>query len=304
MIRIILISILMAFTPGNHYRLYNGLASGQSSQEPLLRFGAITDVQYCDCPADSTRYYANSLKKLEEAIVDLNRYNPAFIINLGDLIDRDFNSYDSVLSILAGSAIPVYNTMGNHDLSVENRYKSLVPGLLGNENGYYSFVIDKFRFIVLNSNDVSLYSPDRRSRTEAEKLLSELSLEQKENAWPWNGTTGDKQTQWFIDQLDAASEINQRVIVFSHHPVWPQSPYNMLDYDKILDIIKNYSNIGAWFSGHNHSGNYGNLNLVHFVTLRGMVETENLNSYAIIELYNNRIWIKGKGREKRQILAW
>ncbi|MBN2632621.1 MAG: hypothetical protein JXR66_03630 [Bacteroidales bacterium] len=66
----------------------------------------------------------------------------------------------------------------------------------------------------------------------------------------------------------------------------------------------NYDNIIAWFSGHNHAGNYGNFNMIHFVTFRGMVETAERNSFAVVEVYPNKIWIKGSGREKSQILAY
>ena len=71
----------------------------------------------------------------------------------------------------------------------------------------------------------------------------------------------------------------------------------------MLNILEKYNNILAWFSGHNHSGNYGNFNLIHFVTFKGMVETETNSSYAEVEIYKNKIWIKGSGREKSQILA-
>jgi hypothetical protein len=60
----------------------------------------------------------------------------------------------------------------------------------------------------------------------------------------------------------------------------------------------------ALFAGHNHSGNYGNFNMIHFITMKGMVETEEANSFAIVEVYKNKIWIKGYGREKSQILAY
>jgi hypothetical protein len=38
--------------------------------------------------------------------------------------------------------------------------------------------------------------------------------------------------------------------------------------------------------------------------MRGMVETEKTNSYSLVEVYKNKIWIKGSGREKSQILAY
>jgi len=35
-----------------------------------------------------------------------------------------------------------------------------------------------------------------------------------------------------------------------------------------------------------------------------MVETEKTGSYALVEVYTNKIWIRGGGREKSQILAY
>jgi hypothetical protein len=72
----------------------------------------------------------------------------------------------------------------------------------------------------------------------------------------------------------------------------------------VLPILEKYHNIIAWFNGHNHSGNYGNFNMIHFVTFKGMVETDANNSFALVEVYKNKIWIRGYGREKNQILAY
>jgi hypothetical protein len=35
-----------------------------------------------------------------------------------------------------------------------------------------------------------------------------------------------------------------------------------------------------------------------------MVETDSTNSFALVEVYKNKIWIRGNGREKSQILAF
>jgi hypothetical protein len=44
--------------------------------------------------------------------------------------------------------------------------------------------------------------------------------------------------------------------------------------------------------------------MIHFVTFKGMVETDANNSFALVEVYKNKIWIRGYGREKSQILAY
>ena len=44
--------------------------------------------------------------------------------------------------------------------------------------------------------------------------------------------------------------------------------------------------------------------MIHFVTMKGMVESNNSTSYAIVEVYDNKIWIRGAGREMSRILAY
>jgi len=105
-------------------------------------------------------------------------------------------------------------------------------------------------------------------------------------------------------QLDKAAASNEKVIICCHFPVYPENIHNLLNYKEVLSVLNNYNNIVAWFNGHNHAGNYGNTNMIHFLTMKGMVETEKTNSFALVEVYNNRIWIKGYGREKSQILAY
>jgi hypothetical protein len=38
--------------------------------------------------------------------------------------------------------------------------------------------------------------------------------------------------------------------------------------------------------------------------MKGMVETENVNSFASVEVYNNKLVIKGSGNEKSQTLLF
>jgi hypothetical protein len=136
-------------------------SSFTNDQKPLFSFGIISDAQYCDCDPAGTRYYRSSLLKLEEAVRSFRIDSPQFVVDLGDLIEKDLKSYKPVFRILDTAGFKIY-----------------------------------------------------------------------------------------------------------------------------------------------HLGNYGNLNMIHFVTMRGMVETEENNSFALIEVYKDKIWIKGNGREKSQILAY
>jgi 3',5'-cyclic AMP phosphodiesterase CpdA len=295
----ILISIILP-----EMRLPDQKPDTDQEQVPLFTFGVITDVQYCNCDPAGSRYYRSSLAKLREAVGSFRSDSMAFIVDLGDLIERDFESYKPVMEILDSSGLKVWHVTGNHDYSVDDRLKKRIPQSEGSKEGYYSFTYETVRFIALNGNEISTYATTNKKVTEAaEQLILKLKNEGEPNAIDWNGGVSEKQLAWLKNQLDEAALKNEKVIILCHFPVWPQNQHNLLNYGQVLSLLEKYDNVIAWFNGHNHAGNYGNFNLIHFVTLRGMVETEANTSYAEIEIYKNKIWIKGSGREKSQILA-
>ena len=274
-------------------------------QLPLFSFGLVADIQYCDCDPAGTRYYRSSVSKLEEAVRSFRADSLAFVVNLGDMIEKDFASYKPVWKILDTAGFKIYHTTGNHDYSVEPRQKKRIPPLQSSNEGYYSFNYDNFRFIILNGNELSTYASSNKSVIkDASDYILKLRNDGEINGLAWNGGMSSKQLLWLSDQLNKAEKNNEKVFIMCHFPVFPENIHNLLNWKDVLTILKGYTNIIAWFNGHNHAGNYGNFNMIHFVTMKGMVETENVNSYALVEVYKNRIWIKGSGREKSQILAY
>lgn len=303
MLFVILSAILISVSMPDKHQTDNNIAPFQE-QKPVFTFGVITDVQYCDCEPAGTRFYRSSLSKLREAVGSFRNDSVAFIVNLGDLIDNDFTSYKPVMNILDSSGLKVWHVTGNHDYSVDQKRKKRIPQLEGNREGFYSFSREKYRFIVLNGNDISTYGTGNNKITgEAQQLIIKLQTSGEPNGIDWNGGIGEKQMVWLKSQLDAASGKSEKVIILCHFPVWPENQHNLLNYREVLNLLEKYDNIIAWLNGHNHAGNYGNFNLIHFVTLRGMVETEANTSFAEVEIYSNKLWIKGSGREKSQILA-
>ncbi|MFN8241593.1 MAG: metallophosphoesterase [Bacteroidales bacterium] len=282
-----------------------GIKSPGSSVPPIFSFGLVADVQYCDKDASGSRYYRNSINKLIDALGYLQNEKVQFVINLGDLIDNDFRSYKPINEIIAGSGLVFHHVAGNHDFAVEKKEVRKIPAFTESKTGYYSFSAGKFRFVVLNGNEISTYSfGSVRVITEARELLAKLGREGEKNAMEWNGGISDKQLKWFESQLTDAVKSGEKVLVICHFPVFPDDQHNLLNYREVLDLLSNHENVIAWINGHNHAGNYGNFKNIHFVTLKGMVETPDQTSYAIIEVYENKLWIKGGGREKSQILAY
>lgn len=281
--------------------------SNEDKKQPgqaILSFGIIADVQYWEGKSYGNRFYNHSLIKLNEAIDELNNTDIDFIVNLGDLIDRDFKSLKPVLQILEKSESRIYHVLGNHDFSVKHRYKDDVRDILTGEKSYYSFTEHGFRFIVLNTCEISTYYGPFLSNIKARLILNELKYKGNPNIFDWNGQMSKKQIKWFKSELEEARDRDEHVLIFSHHTIEPAGPHNVFNREEMLDIVSDYDNIIAWFSGHDHSGAYRNFNNIHYVTMKGMVETPDRNSWSVVEIYNNEIFIKGGGMEESRILKY
>lgn len=272
--------------------------------EPLFSFGLIADVQYADSDPAGTRYYRKSSGKLKEALDSMKYDSAEFIINLGDIIDRDFVSFKPVLKIIDDSGLPVYHITGNHDYNVEPGLRKKLP-LKIPPKGYYSFTRNKFRFIFLNGNEISIFSTDNKKKeNEAALYIESLRKSGNKNAIEWNGGIGKNQLFWLEKELKRSEDKAEKVFIFCHYPVWPENQHNLLNYSEVLYLLKKHNNIIAWINGHNHAGNYGRIDKTHFITLKGMVETPDTNSWALVEVFPRKILIKGYGREKSQTLSF
>ncbi|MHB8970576.1 MAG: metallophosphoesterase [Pirellulaceae bacterium] len=114
---------------------------GEAEELPPARtgfsFGVVADAQYCDAEPGGTRYYRASAKKLADCVEAFNQLDLAFIIHLGDLIDRDTHSYEVMVPIYSRLKAPHYHVLGNHDFSVAADKVNEVAALLGMQDRYY-----------------------------------------------------------------------------------------------------------------------------------------------------------------------
>ena len=267
-----------------------------------LKIGIFADCQYCDCETQGNRYYKNSLQKLSNCIENFNTDTLDFIVGLGDLIDRDFSSFEKVNEILQKSKHPVYQVTGNHDYSVSTNDLDAVPSALGLTRTYYTQTVNNWQFVFLNGNELSLQSTNPDLRTEAEKILAELTEKNQPNNKDWNGGLGKQQMEWLDNQLRDAALKKQSTILFCHYPLLPHEAHTLWDSDQVLRIISKYKGVKAWINGHNHAGNYVEKDGVHFITMKGMVDTESGNAYATLTLSNKKIILKGFHRESDRML--
>lgn len=267
--------------------------------EPLVRFGLIADVQYADAEPRINRFYRNSLDKLADCVRVLNAEQVDFTINLGDFVDKTVKELPPVLMRLGKLEKPLYNTTGNHDYGEVTDNASLYKRL-GMPSAYYSFEKKGWKFIVLNTNEIAPYANIKGTPKEQEhkQMLARIKDEKRTNGAGYNGGIGKEQMEWLEKELKQASEAGHGVLVFSHHPLYPAKEYTALNDQEILQLLSRYSCVRAVISGHHHPGAFGLYEGIPCATLEGMVETEKENSFALVELYDDRIIFTGKGRAK------
>ena len=267
---------------------------GERAAVQPLSFGAIADCQYADLPPSGEKLYRSCPGKLEAAIEDLNAAELEFVVHLGDFIDQKESSFAPLLAITAKLEWPIRHVLGNHDFSVSDSFKSRVPQTLGLTQRYYTFAYDRWRFVVLDGNDVSTYGwPDGSSENRRNRSLLETVYNGEED---WNGGIGREQLDWFEDVLEKADSNDERVVIFCHFGAYPENPHNLWNADEVLTIIDRHRSVTAWFNGHNHKGNYGERNGVHFVNLVGMLDTSE-TAYAVVNLAADKIQVVGRGRQ-------
>jgi predicted phosphodiesterase len=275
-------------------------ARAAAATEPDLVFGVVADPQYADAEPKGSRFYRNSLGKLEEAVAELNKQNLGFVATVGDLIDRDLKSFDSIMPIYAKLRHEHFPVCGNHDFEVADEDKCKVLGKIGLEKAYYSVTRKSWRFLFLDGTDVALWrQPADDPRTaDAKAMMQRLQESKVPGARGYNGAIGTEQMKWIAEELEAAKAAGHRVIVFNHYPVIPAgNGHNLWNAAELVALFGKYKHVAAYINGHNHAGNYGTHEGCHYVNFKGMVETETKTAYGIVRCFSDRLEIEGYGLE-------
>ncbi len=260
---------------------FNSLGRPCQAEEPFV-FGVLADIQYADKDTRGARHYRIALQKLEECVADLSDRKPAFVIQLGDIVDghgsdarKSTEDLDLVLSTYNKLPMPTYHVVGNHCLAVD---KETLRRKLGLKKFYYEFTVPsakRWRFVVLDGNDVGY------------------------------GVIGAEQLQWFHSTLDKAAKEGEKVVCFCHFALLQDAAkhHRMAKPEPILKAMDETDCVAAWFAGHDHAGGYAVRKGVHHVTVKGMVEAPANNAYALIALHSDKIEETGFGDEPSRNLS-
>ncbi|WP_435803456.1 metallophosphoesterase [Polaribacter sp.] len=275
-----------------------GIISCSKPDNSSFKIGVIADCQYCNCNVKWDRYYKKAPQRLKEAVAILNKDSLNYTIHLGDFIDKDFKSLDSILPTWQQLKSPSYHVLGNHDFDVKDSLKEEILQQLNIKNRYYSFVEKDWRFIVLDGNDLSFHGALTQTKKQQTDSLFNL-LKDKDLPYikKWNGALSNNQLKWIQQELEIAVQQNQKVGFYCHFPIFPVDQHNIWNRAQFLSLIKPYKNVKLFFNGHNHAGAYQLVDNVHYLTFKGMVDTENTSAFAKVKFDEDTIFVQGFDRE-------
>jgi len=283
--------------------------AGNREAAPLFSFGVIADIQYRDADPQGTRFYRDSVGKLKAAVDHLNTLPLRFTIQLGDLIDGAYSSYNAILPLYDALRGRHYHVLGNHDFAVDPGDKGRVLHRLGLDRlgagtGYYDFGEHGWRFVILNGDDLSVlaHPPGSAPRLASERYLAALRQKGVTSAQEWNGGIDIAQREWLARTLDKATRAEERVVVLCHFPLLPAEKSGVWNDEALLSILRSHPAVVAYFSGHAHEGAYVQEGRIHFLTFQGMVEGQQ-PAYAVVDVLPDALRVTGFGREASRVLT-
>lgn len=260
--------------------LGSGWTRAGAQEQPLLAFGLLTDVHHADKPHNRTRYYRESLGKLNELTAKFRDSKPAFVVQLGDLVDAAPNVdteaewlRQAVRALRAGGA-ELHSVLGNHCIATLTKQHFLKE--LGRDTGHYTFDRNGIRFIVLDA----CYRKD--------------GVSYDAGNFDWKDTDIPReQRDWLRTQLKTAPG---KAIVFVHQRIDTEGVHSVATAPQIRKVLEDSRNVLAVFQGHSHQNDYREVNGIHYCTMRAVIEgtgQEN-NGYSLISVFKDgRLKVQG-----------
>lgn len=267
-----------------------------------VRFGLVADSHYADREPNNTRFYKESLSKMEAFITLMNQQKVDFIVHLGDFKDEDeqqnsndtLNYLKKIENVFSQFNSATYHCVGNHDVDSITKQQFLTNITntgIDKDKSYYSFNNSGFHFVVLDGNYDSL-GKDHFYKNGAD----------------WQDVNIPKQQlEWLQKDL---AENKLPTIVFCHHTLFEftrgEHHYHVKNYTEVQRILENSKNVISVFQGHVHEESHAKINNIHYITQLGMVDYSGLenNSFAVVEIDENAIKINGYKRATNKTLTF
>jgi predicted phosphodiesterase len=254
----------------------------KSGEKPMIRFGMISDVHYANRESAGTRFYKQSLGKVQEAIERMNQEKLDFAIELGDFKDQDavpneantlkyLADIESVFQKFKG---PTYHVLGNHDtdgISKQQFLERVENTGIPKTESYYSFGRKGIHFLVLDGD----FTKEGKAYDHGNFSWDDASVPEEE-----------------IDWLKADLKLNKLpVIVFIHQMLDDSKDVKQAVQNaaEVRQILEQSGNVLCVFQGHVHEERYNLINGIHYYSVNAVVDgdgPEN-SAYMIVDIYKD-----------------
>ncbi len=254
----------------------------KSGEKPMIRFGVISDVHYANREPAGTRFYRQSLTKVQEAIDRMNREKLDFAIELGDFKDQDavpneantlkyLTDIESVFQKFNGLT---YHVLGNHDIdgiSKQQFLERVENTSIPKTDSYYSFSRKGIHFVVLDGD----FTKEGKAYDHGNFSWEDAGIPEEEIGWLKGDLKSNKlPVIVFIHQmLDDSKNVKQAV----------------QNAAEVRQILEQSGNVLCVIQGHVHEERYNLINGIHYYSVNAVVDgdgPEN-NAYMIIDVYKN-----------------
>lgn len=235
-----------------------------------LRFGLITDLHYADKNTAGTRFYRDTLGKLEEASAQFTKDEVEFIVELGDLIDAadsvevELGYLKTINKTFSAISKDRHYVLGNH--CVDTLTKQEFLGAVEQPKSYHSFDRGGYHFVALDCCYRSDHQPYQRKN------------------FVWTDTNiPPEELEWLKSDLKEAAK---PTIVFTHQRLDVSNDHGVKNCVEVRKVLEESGNVLAVFQGHSHKNELNQIQGIHYCTLQAMVEGAGPESsgYSSIEI--------------------
>lgn len=263
------------------------LVARLAAAEQAVSFGAVADVQFARKDTTGARHYGSSITWLEPIIATFNTQAPAFVVQLGDMVDgypadpaASLADLEQVLTAFSSLRPRRVDVLGNHCATVPlTALRARYQGPYESATRFYGgFDLDgraDFRCLILDGQEAGY------------------------------GLVGSNQLAWLRASLAAAQARGQRCLLFCHFPLIKEAAAGarLKNADAVLAALDESPAPCLWLAGHDHRGGYAVRRGVHHLTLRGLVETPPAGAAAIITVETEHLRVTGLAGETSRILT-
>ena len=211
----------------------------------MIKFAAFTDLHY--------DHVFDGNKRIDDFLSVVKNENLDFIISLGDLCYPTAQN-NPIIEKLNTANAPIYYVIGNHDSDIYSQ--DLVRSFWQLDNLNYSFIIEKTKFIVLNSCFMK--------QSGIEYPYFKKNYEKKSDIYP---IIPRFEIEWLKKEMQ---DENLSYVIFSHHSLANDfAKRGIANREEIREILSTRNTV-LCMNGHDHGEACKVLNGIPYITLNSM----------------------------------